>query len=88
MVVMKMRVEVARGVIWRWSVVWGEKWRGMEREVGCMVVVVVVVGAGDWELGFCMATGSKDLGLRRGMLTVGLELLNICCTLQQCCGRW
>ena len=66
MVVMKTRVEVGRGVIWRWSVVWGEKGSGMERDVGCMVGVAVV--AGDSESGFCVATGSEDLGIMRGML--------------------
>ena len=86
MVVMKTRVEVARGVIWRWSVVWGEKGSGMESEVGCMVGVVVV--AGDWESGFCVPKGSEDLGIMRGMLIVGLNPLNAYCTLQQCCDRW
>lgn len=42
----------------------------MERDVGCMVDVVVV--AGDWEFGFCVARGSEDLGIMRGMLNDGL----------------
>ncbi len=40
MVVRKMRVEVARGVICRWRVVWGERGRGMERWWGVRVGVV------------------------------------------------
>ena len=76
MVVMKTRVEVGRGVIWRWSVVWGEKGSGMERDVGCMVGVAVV--AGDSESGFCKATGSEDLGIMRGMLIDDSEPFNGC----------
>ncbi len=75
MVVMKTRVEVSRGVIWRWSVVWGEKGSGMERDVGCMVGVVVVTGG--WEFIFCVARGSEDMGIMRGMLIDGLEPLNV-----------
>ena len=73
--VMKTRVEVAKGVIWRWSVVWGEKGSGMERDVGCVVGVVVV--AGGWEFVFCVARGSEDMGIMRGMLTNCLEYLNV-----------
>ena len=71
MVVMKTRAEVARGVTWRWSVVWGERGSGMERDVGCMVGVVVV--AGDREFGFCVARGSENLGIMRGMLNDGVQ---------------
>ena len=53
--------------------------------MGCMVVAVVV--AGDWEFGICVARGSEALGIMRGMLKDGLQPLNICCTLQQCCDR-
>ena len=70
-VVMKTRVEVARGVIWRWSVVGGVWGSGMERDVGCMVGVVVV--AGDREFGFCVARGSEDLGIMRGMSNNGVQ---------------
>ena len=38
----------------------------MERNVGCMVVAVVV--AGDWEFESCEARGSEVLGIMRGML--------------------
>ncbi len=58
----------------------------MERDVGFVVGVVVV--AGDWELGFCVARGSEDLGVMRGILTDGFEPLNVCCTLQQRCDSW
>lgn len=64
-VVMKTRVEVAKGVIWRWSVVWGEKGRGMERDLGALVGVVVV--ADDWEVVFCVSRGSEEPGIMRGM---------------------
>ena len=57
----------------------------MERDVGCMVGVVVV--ARDWEFEFCVAKGSEDLGIMRGMIIDGLEPLNVYCTLQQCCDR-
>ena len=43
----------------------------MERDVGCMVGVVVV--AGNWEFGFCVARGSEDLGIMRGMLNDGVQ---------------
>ena len=49
---------------------WGEKGSGIERDVGCMVGVIVV--AGGWEFGFCVAKGSEDLGIMRGMLIDGL----------------
>jgi hypothetical protein len=40
MVVRKIRVEVARGVICRWRIVWGERGRGMERWWGVRFGVV------------------------------------------------
>ena len=70
-VVMKTSVEVAGGVMWRWSVVWGERGSGMERDVGCMVGVVMV--AGDREFGFCVARGSEDLGIMRGISNDGVQ---------------
>ena len=51
-------------------------------------MVGVVVGAGDWEFGIRVARGSGDLGIIRGMLNGGLQLSNLCFTLQQCCNRW
>ena len=55
---------------------WGEKGSGIERDVGCMVGVVVV--AGDSEFGFCVATDSEDLGIMRGMLIDDFEPFNVC----------
>lgn len=82
-VVMKTRVEVARGVIWRWSVVWGVRGRGTERDLGVMLGVVVV--ADDWECVFCVAWGSEEPGIIRGMLIDGLEILTVYGSLQQLC---
>ena len=58
----------------------------MERDVGCMVVSVVV--AGDWEFGSCVARGSEVLGITRGMLEDSLQPLNNRCTMQLYCDRW
>ncbi len=63
MVVRKMRVEVARGVICRWRVVWGERGRGMERWWGVRVGVV------RFGLG---AEGAERVGLDGGSMMSGM----------------
>ncbi len=63
MVVRKMRVEVARGVICRWRVVWGERGRGMERWWGVRVGVV------RFGLG---AEGAERVGLDEASMMSGM----------------
>lgn len=63
---MKVRTEVARGVIWRCSVVWGERGRGMERWWGCRVGVAVDVDV--VESGICAARGVGGAFMMRGIL--------------------
>ena len=59
---------------------WGEKGRGMERDVGFVLGVVVV--ADDWGFVFCVARGSEEPGIMRGMVIDGLK------PLQQRCNWW
>jgi len=71
-VVRKTRVEVARGVICRWRVVWGERGSGMERWWGWRVGVIVDGVEGDcWT-----RLGWEGVSIIKGISTIksGREL--------------
>ena len=54
--------------------------------MGLMLGVTVV--ADDWEFVFCVARGSEEPGIMRGMLIGGLKSLNVSGTLQQRSDWW